>query len=465
VAIRLFRQYVSLPIVFLLAAEFVVLALSLSAGEALVLRYYPNPIGGAPMWLEALLYAFTTSVCLMAMGLYSVRMRAGPFGIAVRIGVAVAVSIVVAALGFYIFPETYLGIGILLATAAISVIGVGATRLVFYRLVNESLFKRRVLVLGAGQRVSSILQLRRRSDQRGFHIVGFIPAAGDRITVGKDKLLEKNGSMLELVRKGRVDEIVVAQDDRRQEFPLQELLDCRLEEGIEITELMNFLERETGKVQLDVMSPSWFIFSDGFNRSDFGDALKRAFDLVAATLLFLLFLPVILLVYLGIKFTDGFEQPAFYSQRRVGLRGEVFTIRKFRSMAVDAEKDGKPQWATTDDARVTRLGAFLRKTRLDEVPQLFNVLAGDMSFVGPRPERPEFVSHLNEVIPYYRERHCVKPGITGWAQLCYPYGSSEQDAMEKLKYDMYYAKNQGLMFDLAILLQTVEVVLWGKGAR
>ncbi|MCJ7815492.1 MAG: TIGR03013 family PEP-CTERM/XrtA system glycosyltransferase, partial [Xanthomonadales bacterium] len=457
--------YLSLPIVFLLAAEYLVLALSLYAGETLALSYSSTAIGGAPMWFEALLYAFTTTVCLMAMGLYSVRMRAGPFGIAVRIGVAVAASVLAATLGFYFFPATYLSVGTLAGTAALSVIGVSATRLVFYRIVDEDLFKRRVLVLGAGQRVSSILQLRRRSDQRGFHIVGFISAAGDRITVAKDKLLDKNGSMLELVRKHRVDEIVVAQDDRRQEFPLQELLDCRLEEGTDITDLMNFLERETGKVQLDVMSPSWFIFSDGFHRSDFGDTLKRVFDLVAATLLLVLLLPVIALVYLGIKFTDGFRQPAFYSQRRVGLSGEIFTIRKFRSMTVDAEQDGKAQWATANDARVTRLGSFLRKSRLDEVPQLFNVLTGDMSFVGPRPERPEFVSHLNQVIPYYRERHCVKPGITGWAQLCYPYGASEQDAMEKLKYDMYYAKNQGLMFDLAILLQTVEVVLWGKGAR
>ena len=464
-AIRLFRQYVSLPIVLLLAVEFLVLALAVFAGETLASRYSSTAIGGAPMWFEALLYAFTTTVCLMAMGLYSVRLRVGPFGVAVRIGVAVTASVFAATLGFYFFPATYLGIGILAATAAISVIGVSATRLVFYRLVNESLFKRRVLVLGAGQRVSSILQLRRRSDQHGFHIVGFIPVAGDRITVANDKLLDKKTSLLELARNMRVDEIVVAQDDRRQEFPLQELLDCRLVEGMEITDLMNFLERETGKVQLDVMSPSWFIFSDGFNRSDFGDALKRGFDLVAATMLLVLFSPVIVLVYLGIKFTDGFGQPAFYSQRRVGRSGEVFTIRKFRSMSVDAEQKGKPQWATANDPRVTRLGSFLRKTRLDELPQLFNVLAGDMSFVGPRPERPQFVSHLNEVIPYYRERHCVKPGITGWAQLCYPYGSSEQDAMEKLKYDMYYAKNQGLMFDLAILLQTVEVVLWGKGAR
>jgi len=284
------------------------------------------------------------------------------------------------------------------------------------------------------------------------------------ITVSDDKLLVEHGSLLELARTARVDEIVVAQDDRRQEFPLQDLLDCRLE-GIEVSDLLTFLERETGKVQLDVMNPSWFIFSDGFKRSGFGDVTKRVFDILAASILLIINLPIMVFVYLGIKISDGLKNPAFYSQRRVGLNGDIFVIRKFRSMSVDAEEEGKPQWATSNDSRVTKFGNFLRVTRCDELPQLFNVLAGDMSFVGPRPERPEFVSHLNEVIPYYRERHCVKPGITGWAQLCYPYGSSEQDSMEKLKFDMYYVKNQNVLFDLAILLQTVEVVLWGKGAR
>jgi lipopolysaccharide/colanic/teichoic acid biosynthesis glycosyltransferase len=166
-----------------------------------------------------------------------------------------------------------------------------------------------------------------------------------------------------------------------------------------------------------------------------------------------------------IKLEDGIRAPVFYRQRRVGLDGEVFNLLKFRSMSVNAEADGKAQWAQKNDSRVTRVGGFMRKTRIDELPQLLNVLRGDMSFVGPRPERPEFVSQLNERIPYYRERHCVKPGITGWAQLCYPYGSSEKDALEKLQYDLYYVKNHGFLFDLMILLQTAEVVLWGKGAR
>ena len=463
-AIRLFRQYVSLPILFLLGAELVVLASGLWVGVILVLDEPSQMTGSAPMWFRSALYAITTALSFLAVGLYSVRSRTGAVGTLVRVIAGGAGGVLASTLWFYIFPETFLGRGVLAATAAISFLGICITRFGFHKLVDENLFKRRVLVLGAGQRVMSILKLRRRSDQRGFVIVGYVPTMGDMITVDDDKLLVEQGSLLELARTARVDEIVVAQDDRRQEFPLQDLLDCRLE-GIEVSDLLTFLERETGKVQLDVMNPSWFIFSDGFKRSEFGDVAKRGFDIVAALLLLIIFLPIMVFVYLAIKVTDGLAKPAFYSQRRVGLNGEVYVIRKFRSMSVDAEEEGKPQWANSNDSRVTKFGNFLRVTRCDELPQLFNVLAGDMSFVGPRPERPEFVSHLNEVIPYYRERHSVKPGITGWAQLCYPYGSSEQDSMEKLKFDMYYVKNQSVLFDLAILLQTVEVVLWGKGAR
>jgi sugar transferase (PEP-CTERM system associated) len=244
---------------------------------------------------------------------------------------------------------------------------------------------------------------------------------------------------------------------------MHELLECRLS-GIDVLELPSFLERETGKVRLDVLNPSWIIFGDGFRASPLQRVLERGFDLVASFGLLLIALPVMALAVLGIKLEDGFAAPVFYRQRRVGQHGEVFEVLKFRSMGIDAEKGGA-QYATTNDPRVTRLGGFMRKTRIDELPQLINVLRGDMSFVGPRPERPEFVCQLEERIPYYRERHTVKPGITGWAQLCYPYGSSEKDTVEKLQYDLYYVKNRSLLFDLAILVQTVEVVLWGKGAR
>jgi sugar transferase (PEP-CTERM system associated) len=271
-------------------------------------------------------------------------------------------------------------------------------------------------------------------------------------------------SMLEFANNNSVDEIVVAMDDRRRAFPLRDLLECRLQ-GIEVVDLVSFLERETGRVRLDVLNPSWMIFAEGFRRDPVRLFSERAFDLIASLLLLLLAWPIMLLTAILIKIEDGPRAPVFYRQTRVGLGGRNFDALKFRSMRPDAEKDGRPQWARPGDSRVTRVGAFIRKVRIDELPQILNVLKSDMSFVGPRPERPEFVAVLNDKIPYYSERHCVKPGITGWAQLCHPYGSSEQDAAEKLQYDLYYIKNHSLLFDILILLQTAEVILWRKGAR
>lgn len=283
--------------------------------------------------------------------------------------------------------------------------------------------------------------------------------------VGRDLMTLGPGERLrDLAQSAGVDEIVVAMDDRRREFPVRELLDCRLA-GIEVIDLVSFLERETGRVRLDVLNPSWIIFGEGFRRDPVRQFTKRAFDVAAALLLLVVTLPFIVLTGIAIALEDGLRGPYFYRQRRVGLDGKVFDVLKFRSMTVDAESDGRPRWATSGDSRVTRVGRFIRKVRIDELPQVFNVLRGDMSFVGPRPERPEFVSQFGDSVPYYDERHCAKPGITGWAQLCYPYGASEKDAIEKLQYDLYYVKNHTLLFDLMILLQTVEVVVFGKGGR
>ena len=349
-------------------------------------------------------------------------------------------------------------------TAGIAITSSLIVRLLFENILDQDMFKRRVLVYGAGQRVSSLLELRRRSDRRGFKLVGYMATEGDQLLVPAEHLIPRPGDLFEWVNRNPVDEIVVAMDDRRKGFPMHELLECRVA-GIDILELPSFLERETGKVRLDVLNPSWIIFGEGFKASMTLRAIERAFDVAASLGLLAIGAPFMMLATLAIKLEDGLRAPIFYRQHRVGRHGEVFDVLKFRSMRVAAERSGKAQWATTNDPRVTKVGAFIRKTRIDELPQLITVLKGDMSFVGPRPERPEFVDHLEQKIPYYRERHTVKPGITGWAQLCYPYGSSEKDALEKLQYDLYYVKNRSILFDLAILVQTVEVVLWGKGAR
>jgi sugar transferase (PEP-CTERM system associated) len=281
--------------------------------------------------------------------------------------------------------------------------------------------------------------------------------------VPSERVLESEGDLCALCERLGVTEVVVAMDDRRRGFPIPELLECRLA-GVDVTELLTFLERETGRVHIDVLNPSWMIFAQGFKRDPLRLLSSRALDLFASLAVLVVALPAMVLTFIAIKIEDGWQAPALYRQARVGLGGKVFKVLKFRSMRQDAELNGA-QWAQYADPRVTRVGAIIRKLRIDELPQVFNVLRGHMSFVGPRPERPEFVAQLAEKIPYYVQRHCVKPGITGWAQLCYPYGSSENDALEKLQYDLYYIKNNSLLFDLAILIQTAEVVLFGKGAR
>jgi sugar transferase (PEP-CTERM system associated) len=277
-----------------------------------------------------------------------------------------------------------------------------------------------------------------------------------------ERVIHEHVSLLDLARKERASEVVVAPDDRRQSFPVADLLECKLA-GINVIDLLEFLERETGRVKVELVSPSWMIFSDGFSQVGSARAQVRVFDLAVCSILLLAALPLMVIVALAILFDDG--RPLFYRQQRVGLFGNTFELLKFRSMRPDAEASGEAVWATKSDDRATRVGRLLRKLRLDELPQLVNVLRGDMSLVGPRPERPAFVSDLIDHIPYYHERHCVKPGVTGWAQLCYPYGASNKDALAKLEYDLYYIKNRSLVFDLIILMQTAEVVLWQKGSR
>jgi sugar transferase (PEP-CTERM system associated) len=380
----------------------------------------------------------------------------------VRLAVGFAAGGLVLMALFYLVPELLLWRGVLLPAVLIGFLLVCLIRLLSTKLFSEDLFRRRVLFLGAGRRVASSLQrVRRRADQRGFKIMGFIAIAGDDIQVQPDRLIPSEPSLLDVATSLDIDEIVVAMDDRRLSFPIEPLPVCRLN-GVEVIDLVEFLERETGKVNVKLMSPSYIIFSPGFSRSAARNFTARAFDILGSVALLFLALPVMLLAALAIVSDGG---PVLYRQVRVGLEGKPFNLLKFRSMRVDAEQGGKAQWAARNDDRVTPIGRILRKYRIDELPQLVNVLKGEMSIVGPRPERPEFVEDLACRIPYYRERHYVKPGLTGWAQLCYPYGSCEDDAVEKLQYDLYYVKNHSLLFDCAILLQTAEVVLWQKGAR
>jgi len=358
-----------------------------------------------------------------------------------------------------------LGRGALASTVVVAFLFTALTRLSFNRLVNQERLKGRVLVYGAGHRAQLVLdRLRRESDRRGFCFAAFVPVDGEDQVVESPMVIKLDGLISEYVDQNDIDEILVAVDDRRKGLPVKDLLECKLN-GTDVLDVVDFFERESGKIMLEFVTAGWMVFSDGFNNGVVRTISKRLFDLTASFVLLMATWPLMLMTVIAIWLEEGFGAPLVYRQRRVGFNGKPFDVLKFRSMSVDAEQDGKAVWAQQNDSRVTWVGNFIRKCRVDELPQIINVLKGDMAFVGPRPERPQFVDQLSSHIPHYAVRHQVKPGIAGWAQLWYPYGANENDACQKLQFDLYYVKNHSMFLDLLILVQTVEVVLFGKGAR
>jgi sugar transferase (PEP-CTERM system associated) len=297
-----------------------------------------------------------------------------------------------------------------------------------------------------------------------FSVVGYVQLSDAETQIPEDRRVQPDRPLLDFIVEHEIDELVIAPDDRRRSLPVDEILDCKMS-GIQVLDLLSFFEKEIALIPIDILHPSWIFFSSGFRLGGLAQYGKRLLDLLGATLILVLFSPIMLLVALAIWVESGFKGSIFYHQERVGLNGRRFFVHKFRSMREDAESDGRPRWAEQNDSRITRVGAVIRRLRFDELPQVFNVLRGEMSLVGPRPERPHFVAELAKDIPFYNERHRVKPGVTGWAQLCFEYGSTVDDAKQKLEYDLYYVKNSSLFLDLIILLETVEVVLWGRGAR
>jgi sugar transferase (PEP-CTERM system associated) len=413
---------------------------------------------------KAMLFSLVLFVSFISTGLYQFHQRIYYHEVLVRILVGFVLAAIVLATIFYLWPLVMVSREMGATAYLYALLLLLAVRFFFLRHVDENVFRHRTLVFGAGHRANAIGDLRRKADRRGFKIVGSVPAPGDSQVLEINGLLIKDKPVDWLAEEMGADEIVIAMDDRRGNLPIRELLNCKLR-GIEVIDILEFLERESGKIRIDLVNPGWLIFSHGFRISRFRRVIKRIVDLVVGSAIVLVTWPFMLMISLAIKIEDGMRAPVLYRQSRVGYRGEQFDVLKFRSMREDAEADGKAVWAEENDERVTRVGYCLRKFRLDEIPQAFNVISGQMSLVGPRPERPEFVGHLSETVPYYSERHTVKPGVTGWAQIHCPYGASEEDAVEKLQYDLYYVKNHNIFLDLIIILQTVEVVLWGKGSR
>ena len=464
--LRIFRHYVPRLLLITVTVEALILMVSLLVTGLFALLAsdgLPRGDAGALSSLipSAMGFALAMLTGLLATGCYQRDPRELPTQTTARlmigflIGLALIVVIRLAVPGF--LPQRAL----LLPATLLAFIGLLSARLIFSRS-TESHLRRRVLVLGVGERAKRLEGLRRASDCIGIVIVGFVDVGAGPSVIDPARTIVATGALPELVKRFDVDDLVVALDDRRSRLPEAELLQCKMS-GVRVLDDSQFLEQQQVRISLDGIKAGDFIFADGYTGAVLLRGSKRLLDVSIALLMLCVGLPIMAVVALAIWLESGL--PVIYVQERVGLHGKPFRLYKFRSMRQNAEGDGQPVWATKADQRVTRLGRFLRQTRLDELPQLFNVLLGDMSLVGPRPERPAFVNALEQEIPFYALRHQVKPGITGWAQICFPYGASSEDARQKLQYDLYYLKNYSLFLDLSILCLTLQVVLWGKGAR
>ena len=417
-----------------------------------------------PLLPKALTFTVVMLGLMTASGLYDLEWRGGIRALLQRLGLSFGLGLVTMSLLFYFFPSLLVGRGAFLLSFGLALLGILLSRALFIRWARAGALKTRALVIGTGSRAAHVeALLDKRGPASNLQVVGYLPMGGSHHFVDHARILDTSENLSDLAERLQISELILAVRDRRGGgLPVQDLLKCKLR-GIRILELSSFFERENGHLQIDSMNASWMILAEGFHQGIVRDTVKRLFDLLVSAAMLVVCLPIMALAALAIKLESS--GPVLYRQERVGQGCRTFTILKFRSMCVDAEKDGKPRWAGQNDSRVTLTGRFIRRTRIDELPQIFNVFFGDMSFVGPRPERPYFVQDLTQKIPYYGVRHTVKPGITGWAQVRYAYGATDEDAMHKLQYDLYYVKNHSLFLDLMILFQTAQVVLWGKGVR
>ena len=460
---RVFKHYVPYAVVLLALVDFILLLIAAETAwvvrarqigmtvEPIALRYWP-----------IINYAIALQLAMVAVGVYGTDAFQSLRFAAARLLVAISLGVIFLSVIYFALPGYTLWRSNSLYAMAFTFILLVSVRGLLGQMLGGETFKRRVLVLGAGQRAARLGRLG-ANRSASFSVVGHIDMGDCDVVVATAVLRSAIESLEDYVAKLGANEVVLALEERRKAMPVADLLRIRTL-GVHVNEISTFLERETGRVDLRSINPSWLIFSDGFSSGRrLSSFAKRLFDIVVAALLLLVTLPVIVVTAVFIKLESN--GPVFYRQTRAGLYGVPFDILKLRSMRQDAEVAGKAVWAEKNDPRITRVGSVIRKLRIDELPQVWTVLKGQMSFVGPRPERPQFVEELAKKIPFYAERHVVKPGITGWAQINYPYGASLDDARQKLEYDLYYAKNYTPFLDVVVILQTIRVVLFPDGAR
>jgi sugar transferase (PEP-CTERM system associated) len=460
--LRLPQNYFARPFAFLLIGEALMFLAAFYLSLVIQLGMPDGFTGLVTGYLwDGVVFCLAGVGSLFAMGLYHGRNSTRFYDVFMRTTLGFVLAFVALSVINYIWPSLSIWRQTQMIGLPVALIGVFLLRYLFLRLVDNNLIARRVLVLGTGENAAQIEALEESSDSCGLTCVGFLDVERNSVHVSRSRIVAPPPSLLKLCTEEQVSEIVVAVQERRGMMPVHDLMDCKLS-GIPIYDFMTFMERETGRCELNGLRPSWFIFAEGFTGGPIQQAVKRGLDVVLSLILVILTLPIIGATALAIRVESA--GPVFYRQERVGLNGVVFKIIKFRSMAVDAERNGAV-WAARNDPRITAIGRIIRKVRIDELPQIINVLKGEMSFVGPRPERPEFVRELTGKVSYYSERHRVKPGITGWAQLHYIYSDSIEGGLTKLQYDLYYVRHYSLLLDLFIVIQTARVILWPSGVR
>ncbi len=457
--IRVFRHYIPRWLILLWLSEFFHLVVASYVGFFVYCRYigarHPEP---AQMLAGAVAYGVVMLLAMCCMGMYQRGLRDSFFGIQLRLLLSAAACMLAMPVFYVVAPGIFPEAKVILAALIISLLSIAAYRLTFDLAMQHAPLRSRILVVGMGPHAARLLKLRRRTDWRGQYLVGFVPIPGQTASFATRRLISDNKPLRQLCRDHRVDELMVAVEPGMT-GPSQNEVQACADQGVSVIDSVSFFEHRTGRIMLDAPQPlgAWAA------PTPWVSALRRTLDVAASLALGLLTLPVMLLAAVAVRLES--PGPVLYRQKRVGKHGEPFVMWKFRSMLADAESEQGPCWTEQADERVTRLGRVLRELHIDELPQLYNVLRGDMSLVGPRPERPEFVMGLLSSVPCYALRHQVKPGITGWAQICYPYAATVDSASDKLEYDLYYIKNRSLFLDLTILFQTIQVVLWRKGSR
>jgi sugar transferase (PEP-CTERM system associated) len=465
--LRIFKQYYPIRNIFFFIGEGIAIFAAVMVACWLLLNI---GLFGFDLWLflKILLISWVCQTCLYYNDLYDLKVTDTFQELGIRLLQALGTAAIILAGIYVIFPKAIVGSGIFAVSIVFVIILIVSWRFIYALILSYGIFNQKIIILGSGRLAQNILnEIIIRKDS-GYTVAVNVQDALEDPDFSCDQIQTKiickkdYDGLCDLADQLDIKKVVVALKEKRGKLPLKELVRCRVR-GIDVIEGTSFYEMLAGKLIVDQINPAWIIFSKGFYKSRTRRFIKRTIDLILSVSMIILFLPLIILTAILIKIDS--TGPVLFSQERVGKNKTPYMLYKFRSMVQDAEKQSGPVWASDNDKRITRAGSVIRKWRVDEIPQLWNVLKGDMSFVGPRPEREFFVNKLEEIIPYYGERFSVKPGLTGWAQVCYSYGASVDDAVEKLNYDLFYIKNMSVFMDLMIILRTIKIVLFGKGAR